>query len=77
MLGGQSQLDEDNYLEGAPELVAEVAASIASIDLHDKKRIYRRNGVQEYIVGGCWRRNWIGLAWKLENMYCWSQMQQG
>ncbi|NER52520.1 MAG: Uma2 family endonuclease [Symploca sp. SIO1A3] len=49
---GQSRLDEDDYIEGAPELVAEVAASSASIDLHDKKRIYRRNGVQEYIV---WR----------------------
>lgn len=50
--GGQSRLDEDEYIEGAPELVAEVAASSASIDLHDKKRVYRRNGVQEYIV---WR----------------------
>jgi Uma2 family endonuclease len=48
--GGQSHLSEDDYIEGAPELIVEIAASSASIDLHDKKRAYRRNGVQEYIV---------------------------
>ncbi|GAB4381657.1 MAG: Uma2 family endonuclease [Elainellaceae cyanobacterium] len=48
--GGQARLSSDDYVEGAPELVAEVAASSASIDLGDKKRAYRRNGVQEYIV---------------------------
>ena len=35
-----------------PELVVEVAASSASIDMHDKLRVYRRNGVREYVV---WR----------------------
>ncbi|MBD0262025.1 MAG: Uma2 family endonuclease, partial [Tolypothrix sp. Co-bin9] len=49
-LGGQAKISEDDYIEGAPELVAEVAASSASNDLYDKKRAYRRNGVQEYIV---------------------------
>jgi len=48
--GGNSTLSEDGYLEGAPELVVEIAASSAAIDLGDKKRAYRRNGVQEYIV---------------------------
>jgi Uma2 family endonuclease len=48
--GGQSRLSEDGYLEGAPELVVEIAASSAAIDLHAKKRAYRRNGVKEYIV---------------------------
>ena len=42
----------DGYIEGAPELVVEVAASTASYDLHEKLRAYRRNGVEEYIV---WR----------------------
>ncbi|MGG6270021.1 Uma2 family endonuclease [Leptolyngbya sp. AN03gr2] len=50
--GGRSRLSEDDYIEGAPELLAEIAASSAAIDLGDKKRAYRRNGVQEYIV---WR----------------------
>jgi Uma2 family endonuclease len=48
--GGQAKLSDDDYLEGAPELVVEVAASSAAYDLHDKLRAYRRNGVQEYIV---------------------------
>ena len=48
--GGQSRISEDDYVEGAPELIVEIAASSASYDLHDKLRVYRRNGVQEYIV---------------------------
>jgi Uma2 family endonuclease len=48
--GGQSGDSEDDYVEGAPELVAEVASSSASYDLHEKKRVYRRNGVREYLV---------------------------
>jgi len=50
--GGQARIDADDYIEGAPELVAEVASSSASYDLHVKLRVYRRNGVREYIV---WR----------------------
>jgi Uma2 family endonuclease len=49
-LGGQSRLSEDGYIEGAPEMVVEIAASTVSIDLHTKKQVYRRNGVKEYIV---------------------------
>jgi Uma2 family endonuclease len=48
--GGQSHISKDDYIEGAPELIVEVAASTASYDLHDKLKVYRRNGVQEYIV---------------------------
>jgi Uma2 family endonuclease len=50
--GGQSTIGEDGYVEGAPELIVEIAASTVSIDLHDKQRAYRRNQVQEYLV---WR----------------------
>ena len=49
-VGGQSHLSEDGYVEGAPELIAEVAASSAAYDLRDKLRVYRRNQVQEYLV---------------------------
>ncbi|OUL18077.1 Uma2 family endonuclease [Nostoc sp. 106C] len=48
--GGQTQLSDDDYIEGAPELVVEIAASSVAIDLHGKKQAYRRNGVKEYIV---------------------------
>lgn len=48
-LGGQVQI-EDDFLAGPPELVVEVAASSAAYDLHEKLRVYRRSGVQEYLV---------------------------
>lgn len=48
--GGQALLDRDGYVEGAPELVVEIAASSASIDRHEKQHAYRRNGVGEYWV---------------------------
>ncbi len=50
--GGRTRISEDDYLEGGPELLVEIASSTASYDLHDKFKAYRRNGVQEYIV---WR----------------------
>lgn len=50
MAGGRVKISDDDYLEGAPELIAEVAASTAAYDLGDKKVAYRRNGVQEYLV---------------------------
>ena len=58
--GGQSRVDEQDYLAGAPELVVEIAASTASIDLRDKLRAYRRNGVREYVV---WRTQDRVLDW--------------
>ena len=48
--GGQSRISEDDYIEGAPELIVEIAASSASYDLHDKLWAYQRNGVREYLV---------------------------
>jgi Uma2 family endonuclease len=48
--GGKSRISSDGYIEGAPELIVEVAASSAAYDLHEKRTTYRRNGVQEYLV---------------------------
>jgi Uma2 family endonuclease len=48
--GGQSKTTKDGYLEGAPELVAEIAHSTHAIDLHAKRDIYARYGVLEYLV---------------------------
>lgn len=58
--GGRSSISVDDYIEGAPELIVEVAASSASYDLHDKLRVYRRNGVQEYVV---WRTYSQQIDW--------------
>jgi Uma2 family endonuclease len=49
-LGGASRISNDDYVEGSPELIVEIAATSASYDLHDKLNVYRRNRVQEYIV---------------------------
>lgn len=58
--GGTSRISVDDYLEGAPELVVEIAASTASYDLHEKLQVYRDNGVQEYLV---WRVQDGALDW--------------
>jgi Uma2 family endonuclease len=64
--GGTSRLGEDDYVEGAPELIVEIAASSAAYDLHDKLKVYRRNGVQEYLV-------WQVFEGKLE----WFELHEG
>jgi Uma2 family endonuclease len=53
----------DDFLEGAPDLLVEVASSSASYDLHDKKRVYERAGVREYIVWQLYERriDWFRL----------------
>jgi Uma2 family endonuclease len=48
--GGQSAESEGDYVEGAPELVAEIAQSTRAIDLHLKRHDYQRAGVLEYMV---------------------------
>jgi Uma2 family endonuclease len=48
--GGRSRVNEKEYLEGPPELIAEIAYSSRAIDLHQKKDDYRRAGVLEYVV---------------------------
>ncbi len=65
-VGGRSRITEDDYIEGLPELVLEIAASSASVDMNTKLNAYRRNGVQEYIV------------WQVyENQIAWFCLQEG
>ena len=64
--GGQARISADDYIEGAPEFVAEIAASSKAYDLHQKKGAYRRNGVREY------------LAWVTgENRLMWWELREG
>lgn len=65
-VGGTAKLGEDGYYEGAPDLVCEIAASSASIDMHQKLRVYRRNGVREYLI---WR--------VLEGAFDWFVLEEG
>ena len=58
--GGQSQVGSDGFIEGPPELVAEVASSSVAYDLHQKLDVYRRHGVREYVV---WRTVDNAIDW--------------
>ncbi|MEL7036688.1 MAG: Uma2 family endonuclease [Cyanobacteria bacterium J06592_8] len=58
--GGKTRITEEGYIEGVPELIVEIAASSAAIDLGSKKQVYRRNGVQEYLV---WQSYENQLIW--------------
>jgi Uma2 family endonuclease len=58
--GGQSHVDSSGYLTGAPEFVAEIAASSASMDAREKFESYRRAGVLEYLL---WRTEDEKLNW--------------
>ena len=60
--GGLARITEDDYVEGAPELVVEVAASSVSYDLNVKLHAYRRNGVREYIT---WRVRDRAIDWRV------------
>jgi Uma2 family endonuclease len=62
--GGQVRISDDDYVEGAPELVVEVASSSVSYHLGPKLEAYRRNCVREYVV---WRAldgeiDWFALT---------------
>jgi Uma2 family endonuclease len=61
--GGRARISEDDYLEGAPEMIVEVSSSSAAYDLHDKLNAYRRNGVKEYVVWRVYHRqiDWFAL----------------
>jgi Uma2 family endonuclease len=57
---GEPRVNDDGYLEGAPQLVVEIATSSVSYDLHAKKEAYRRNGVREYVA---WRVHDGAIDW--------------
>jgi Uma2 family endonuclease len=49
-LGGQSHINAEGYVRGAPELLAETAYSSRDVDLGVKKQEYQLAGVLEYLV---------------------------
>lgn len=64
--GGRSRITEDDYIQGAPELIVEIAASSAAYDMNVKLNAYRRNAVQDYIV------------WQMvENRILWFHLVEG
>jgi Uma2 family endonuclease len=64
--GGRAKRTQEGYLQGIPELVIEIAASSASIDLKTKKQVYQRHAIPEYIV------------WQVfENELVWFHLREG
>lgn len=59
-IGGASHIGAEGYIHGAPELIVEIALTSASYDYHVKRRIYRRNGVREYLI---WRVDDGAIDW--------------
>ena len=59
----KSKVATDRFFEGAPELVAEISVSSIGYDLHEKKAVYQRNLIQEYLVWQVMdsRIQWFGL----------------
>ncbi|MEB3341352.1 hypothetical protein [Okeania sp.] len=49
-MDGQSKISEDGCVEVAPELIVEIAASIPSIDLHQKLKTYQNNQFQKSLI---------------------------
>jgi Uma2 family endonuclease len=60
--GGQARISDDDYIEFAPELVAEVSASTEATDLGRKFDIYATRGVREYVV---WLVNRGEIVWSV------------
>jgi Uma2 family endonuclease len=58
---GRARLTPDDYLQGAPELVIEVASSSLAYDMGKKQEVYRRHGAPEYIVWQVPRRRVVWL----------------
>jgi Uma2 family endonuclease len=58
--GGRARIDAKGYLEGAPDLAVEIAASSASLDARKKLVSYRRAGVREYLL---WRTGDGAVDW--------------
>jgi len=63
---GFSQVSEDGYVQGSPELAIEISDSSASFDLGERLRMYQRCGVQEYLVRQIY-----------ENRLDWFELQDG
>ena len=66
--GSDASITPDDYIEGPPQLVVEVAGASFSVDMHIKLDAYRSAGVSEYIV---WRVTEREIDWfvRLEDRF--------
>jgi len=76
-MGGQSRISQDDYLEGGPELIVEVAASSASYDFHIKRKVYHRNRVPEYLLWRVYEQQFDWFVWQAGEYGVLSPDEQG
>lgn len=72
--GGTVTISDDGLIQGAPELVVEIAYSSASYDLGPKLTAYGRNGIREYVV---WRTEEGQLDWFVLRNGAYDPLQPG
>ncbi len=71
--GGQTTLDEKDYIVGPSEFAFEIASSTVSYDLFDKREAYEQTGILEYAIyivqsgAVCWFRLEEGKYVELSN----------
>ncbi|MBP8122746.1 MAG: Uma2 family endonuclease [Caldilineaceae bacterium] len=65
-VNGASLVNANDYIQGPPELIVEIAGTSAAYDLHAKKHVYRRSGVQEYAI-------WV----LYDNDFLWFRLVEG
>lgn len=64
--GGHTKISTDGFVEGAPELIVEVASGSTSKSLLQKFNVYRCAGVQKYLV---WQvRDRVVSGWELSEV---------
>jgi len=72
--GGTVTISDEGLIQGAPELVVEIAYSSASYDLGPKLTGYARNGIREYIV---WQTEEEQLDWFVLRNGAYDPLQPG
>src|SRR5262249_4457116 len=60
--GGRASANERDLIEGVPELIVEISASSAAVDLDEKLDMYRRWGAPEYLV---WQTIPNNVEWRI------------
>jgi hypothetical protein len=71
--GGQARIDDEGFLTGGPELVADVVPPNASSARNAKLRVYRRNNVREYII---WRVEDQAIDWFILHQGQYAQLER-
>jgi Uma2 family endonuclease len=65
---GHARISDDVFVEGAPELIVEIASSSVTHDVGRKLKVDCRDGVREYVV---WRVRDQTIDWHARSRFAW------